>query len=303
MEINSAQTASFTVDVEDGVSIAMRDAFGVEITPTDRVVKHTHRILEIFSDHGARGTFFTLGIIAEHYPKLVKRIGNEGHELAVHGYNHLLFTNMTPEIAFRELESAKKRIEDLTGREVYGHRAPAFSINPVTSWGLDVIEKCGFTYDSSIMPCKGPRYGWPGFSKDIVTIETPENNRIIEVPMSTVEFMGRDIPACGGSYLRLLPYKMTEKFFTKVQRENPAIVYIHPYELDTERYPDFYFDELKKAPLKTNLSLRSNWLLRNTVEKKFGKLMGLSGSIPLIDIIREKQKGSDLPLVKISQST
>lgn len=285
---------SFTVDVEDGISIAMRDAFEVEIKPRERVLRLTDRILEIYADYGVKGTFFVLGLIAEYYPDLVKRIGDEGHELGVHGYHHLLFTKMTPERAFRELDSAKKRIEDLSGVEVFGHRAPAFSINSNTSWAFDVLVKCGFTYDSSVMPCKGPHYGWPEFSRDITDVHTPEGNKIVEIPMSTVKFMGREIPACGGSYLRLAPYKLTKSFFNTIRKNHHPIVYIHPYELDTKRYPEFYFDELKKAPLKTNLSLRSNWLRRGTVAGKLGRLMRIDGSVTMLDIIREKEKAGNI---------
>lgn len=294
--MSSKQTAekkhkpSFTVDVEDGISIAMRDAFGVDVEPTERVLRLTDEILQIYSDHNAKGTFFTLGLIAEHYPELVQRIEKEGHELAVHGYHHFLFTKMTPEIAFQELDSAKKRIEDVSGVKVYGHRAPAFSINPTTSWAFDVLSNCGFTYDSSVMPCRGPHYGWPGFPKEISTIHTREGNNLIEVPMSTAKFMGREIPACGGSYLRLAPYPLTKHFFNTIRKSHHPIVYIHPYELDTERYPCFYFDELKKAPIKTSLSLRSNWLRRGTVSKKLGWLMEIDGSVTMVEIIREMEK-------------
>jgi polysaccharide deacetylase family protein (PEP-CTERM system associated) len=237
---------------------------------------------------------FILGLIAEHYAELVKRIEKEGHELAVHGYHHLLFTEMTPERAFQELDSAKKRIEDVSGVRVFGHRAPAFSINSTTSWAFDVLAGCGFTYDSSVMPCKGPHYGWPEFGREITTVHTSEGNSIIEVPMSTRRFIGRDIPACGGSYLRLLPFSLTKRFFTSIAEENHPIVYIHPYELDTERYPDFYFRELNKSSLKTNISLRSNWLFRKSTAEKFRKLMKINGSEKLINIIREKEKTGDV---------
>lgn len=299
MPAGSVHTASFTVDVEDGISIAMRDAFGVDLNPTDRVVKHTEKILEIFSDQKAKGTFFTLGIIAEHYPDLVKKIGNEGHELAVHGYNHLLFTKMTKERAYQELDRAKKLIEDISGKKVYGHRAPAFSVNENTSWAFDVIADCGFLYDSSVMPCKGPRYGWPGFANEIVKIDISGGKSLIEVPMSTATVLGRKVPACGGSYLRLLPYALTKKFFSSIQDRTHPIVYIHPYELDTARYPDFFFEKLKKTTLRTNLSLRSNWIKRKTVEQKFRKLMDISGSKSLIDIIFEKEDNNDIAFYKI----
>ncbi len=280
---------SFTVDVEDGISIAMRDAFGVNIKPTERVVALTNQILSIYAENNVKGTFFVLGLIAEHYPELVRSIQKEGHELAVHGYNHLLFTKMTPEQAFQELDSAKKIIEDTAGVKVHGHRAPAFSIKSDTSWAFDTLVKCGFTYDSSVMPCKGLRYGWPGFSKEITQVHTAGGNRIIEVPMSTVRFMGKDIPACGGSYLRLAPYFLSKMFFTSIAKEHHPVIYIHPYELDTETYPDFYFKELKKVPLKTNVLLRSNWLCRKSVKRKFSSLMKIDGSNTLHDIICEKR--------------
>lgn len=281
---------SFTVDVEDGISIAMRDAFGVNIKPTERVLRLTDQILSIYARHGVKGTFFVLGLIAEYYPELIKKIAEEGHELGVHGYHHLLFTKMTPERAFQELDSAKKRIEDVSGAKVFGHRAPAFSINSTTSWAFDVLANCGFDYDSSVMPCKGPHYGWQAFRKDISIVHTSKGNRITEVPMSTTRFLGRAIPACGGSYLRLAPYAVTKKFFRNISRNHHPIVYIHPYELDTERYPEFYFDELKKASIKTNLSLRSNWLRRGTVADKFSRLMEIEGSVPMLKVIQEKER-------------
>src|SRR5699024_1957890 len=116
-------TPSFTVDVEDGISIAMRDAFGVDIVPTERVVRCTDKILSIFSEMKTKGTFFILGIIAEHFPDLVQRIAGEGHELGVHGYHHLLFNKMNSDQAYQEIDRAKKIIEDVSGQKVYGHRA------------------------------------------------------------------------------------------------------------------------------------------------------------------------------------
>src|SRR6056297_160911 len=181
---------SFTVDVEDGISIAMRDSFGIDIKPTERVLRLTDRILKIYSDHSVKGTFFVLGLIAEHYPELVQRIEKEGHELAVHGYHHLLFTKMTPEKAFQELDSAKKLIEDISGAEVFGHRAPAFSINSETSWAFDVLAECGFMYDSSVMPCKGPHYGWAEFPSELTRVKTKSGKTVLEFPMSIVSFLG-----------------------------------------------------------------------------------------------------------------
>jgi len=290
---------SFTVDVEDGVSIAMRDAFGVNIAPTERVVRYTDKLLAVFSEMDTKGTFFILGIIAEHFPDLIQRIADEGHELGVHGYDHLLFSKTTPDVAYQEVDGAKKLIEDISGQKVYGHRAPAFSVNTETSWAFDLLARCGFTYDSSVMPCKGLHYGWPGFHKQISRIQTSKGNQIIEVPMSTVKIMGRDVPACGGSYLRLVPYFLTKRFFSAIRKENHPIIYIHPYELDTDRYPDYFYEELQQASWKTNIGLRANWMRRSTVKNKIKRLMALGGSKPLADIVSEAERSNQITLYQI----
>lgn len=265
--------SAFTIDVEDGISIAMRDAFSVNTKQTDRVFNLTLNLLELLSQKNVRGTFFVLGQVAKKFPNLVKEIANEGHELGVHGYNHLQFFKMTRDEAFEEISSAKKLIEDISGQEVFGHRAPAFSITLETQWGLDVIAEAGFKYDSSIMPIKSRRYGWPGFNKNIDEITTPSGKILVEVPLSTFNLFGGEIPVCGGSYLRMFPMGFTKWVFEKVEQERPVILYIHPYEIDTERYPDYYFAELKKVGILKRNKMKAMWWNRKTVYSKLESLL------------------------------
>jgi len=285
--------SAFTVDVEDGVSIAMRDIFSKQTEQTGRVVTYTTHILELLKNHDVNGTFFVLGEVAGRFPDLVKEIANAGHEIGVHGYHHLQFFRMTPEEAYQELSSAKKLLEDLTGVEVTGHRAPAFSITPKTKWGLEVITKAGFSYDSSIMPVEGKRYGWPGFSKEITTISTKEGE-LTEVPMSVGSLFGNELPVCGGGYLRLFPYWFTKNMMEQIIQTRPAVVYMHPYELDTEPYPEYYFDELKKAGLLTRLKMRSMWVNRKTIYRKLDKLLKQYSFVPMNKLLIEHKAGSNV---------
>lgn len=280
--------SALTIDVEDGISIAMRDIFSVETPQTERVVHLTEKVLRLLNQHEVKATFFVLGIVAEEFPDLVKKIFNEDHEIGVHGYHHLQFFRMNKDEAFRELSSSKKRIEDIIGVKVHGHRAPAFSITPDTKWGLDVIAEAGFEYDSSIMPINGKRYGWPGFTKEICRIQTPSGHPLIEVPMSTIALMGRELPVCGGGYLRLFPEWFTRIAFQRIVTERPAIVYIHPYELDTERYPDYYFKELDKAGFLKRNKMKLMWVNRNSVHSKLSSLLQNYEFEPLIDIVRKR---------------
>jgi polysaccharide deacetylase family protein (PEP-CTERM system associated) len=265
--------SAFTVDVEDGVSIAMRDIFSKSVPQTDRVVRYTEQIMAILAEFNSKATFFVLGQVADTFPELIKAISDQGHELGVHGYDHWQFFKMTPAEARIELTRAKNLLEDLTGIEIAGHRAPAFSVFPATAWALDVIAECGFKYDSSIVPTRGGRYGWPGFPKEIVEVITNSGRKLIEVPISTIPLFGREIPFSGGGYLRLFPFFFTKRAFLRNSCSRSTIHYMHPYELDTTPYPDYYFEELRKAGKVKDFKMRSAWLKRNTVERKLRALL------------------------------
>ncbi|WP_185958218.1 DUF3473 domain-containing protein [Fodinibius sediminis] len=281
--------AAFTIDVEDGISIAMRDAFSKQSEQTDRVVRLTQRILSLLDEHKVKATFFILGKVAEKFPELIGEIAEEGHELGVHGYHHRQFFCMSRQEAFNEISCAKKLIEDISGQAVWGHRAPAFSITPETEWGLDVIAEAGFTYDSSIMPINGIRYGWPDFPREICKIKTPSGYELMEVPMSTIQILGRQMPVCGGGYLRFSPEWLTQKAFEMIIRERPAIVYVHPYELDTEPYPEYYFEELRKARFLKRNKMKSMWLNRKTVYPKLEMLLTNYEFDTMISLVQKRK--------------
>ena len=264
---------AFSVDVEDGISIAMRDRFGKHIPQTRRVVDLTGKLLDLLERHSVKGTFFILGQVAEEFPGLVRDIQSSGHEIGVHGHDHHVFHKLTPEQARDELYRGKSVLEDVTGIKMRGHRAPAFSINQSTAWVLDLLLELGFEYDSSIMPGRGVGYGWPGRALDIGPVETPAGGRIQEVPLSVTSFGGRLVPALGGSYFRLLPFTVSRAFFCRIQKQRPVIMYLHPYEIDLERYPDFYMEELNKAPLRTRVRMRSFWLRRRSLLIRYDRLL------------------------------
>ena len=86
------------------------------------------RMLEMMAGHGVRCTCFVLGWVADKVPRLVKRIAEAGHEIASHGYGHELIYEMGRDAFRRDIDRARKVLEDLTGHRVRGYRAPSFSI-------------------------------------------------------------------------------------------------------------------------------------------------------------------------------
>jgi polysaccharide deacetylase family protein (PEP-CTERM system associated) len=284
--------SALTIDVEDGVNILMRDLFGMEMSPTRRVIDNIDVLLEMFGRHEVLATFFILGEIAEEYPSLVKKIASQGHEMGVHGYRHDQMFRLTPDKAREDIRRAKDLVEEVTGGPVFGFRAPAFSVSRDTSWALDIIAELGFRYDSSIMPASGARYGWKGFNREIHRMELPGGNSLIEVPLSVVDLAGRTVPACGGGYLRYFPFSMTRRSFRSILKERPVIVYMHPYELDTGRYPDFFYKAKSSLGLKKRIPLSFYRVNKGTVKGKLDRLIGEFPFKPIIEIIEDYERDS-----------
>ena len=132
-------------------------------------------------------------------------IAAAGHEIACHSYQHQLISTQTREEFRADVRRAKSSLEDITGREVIGYRAPTYSIMRETLWALDVLVEEGFRYDSSIFPIHHDRYGIPGADRYPHTIRCAAGE-ITEFPPSTVRFAGMNIPMAGGGYFRLMPY-------------------------------------------------------------------------------------------------
>lgn len=222
-----------TIDVEEWFHTSALDPY---IGPDQwdhlesRVVANVHRLLEILEAHQTRATFFILGWVAERFPGLVREIDALGHEICCHGYRHRCIYDLT-QARFKDyLERSKMILEDLVGKPVRGYRATSFSIVKKTLWALDLIKDAGFSYDSSIFPVSHHDfYGLEGCPRFPFRFE----NDLIEIPPSTIKLLGRNIPVAGGGYFRLYPYWVTGLGIRSINKEGyPAIVYLHPWELD-----------------------------------------------------------------------
>ncbi len=286
----SGNFSAITIDVEDGVNILMKDHFNVSMPPTERVVINVDILLNILAKYSTRATFFILGEVADAFPELVKRIDKAGHEIGVHGYNHDQLYKLTPEKAANDILRAKDVLENMIGKLVSGYRAPAFSVFPGTSWALKVIAESGFKYDSSIMPVKMKRYGWDGFEKDIVRLDFPDSTSLIEVPLPVINLFGIERPVCGGGYLRYFPLSFTLWAFSSIIKYRPVVVYLHPYELDTTRYPDYFYRARKAESIKKMLPLMMYRFKKETVQGKLDAILNKFEFTTLGDIIEHRER-------------
>ncbi|MEA2690855.1 MAG: hypothetical protein QOJ16_242 [Acidobacteriota bacterium] len=228
---------AFSVDVEDYFQVGAferaisRESWG-SFEP--RVEANTRRLLDLCAEHGVRGTFFVLGWVAERWPDLVRDIAAAGHELGTHGQDHRRVTTLTPDQFRLDIRRSKRTIEDASGEEVIGYRAPNYSIVKETMWAVDILMEEGFRYDSSIFPIHHDHYGIPDFSRFPLPIRGQNGSALHEFPISTVRLGGINLPFVGGGYLRHFPYSFIRWGMRRVNEveERPAIVYIHPWELD-----------------------------------------------------------------------
>jgi polysaccharide deacetylase family protein (PEP-CTERM system associated) len=231
---------AFSVDVEDYFQVG---AFEKAI-PRDtwdrlepRVEHNTRRLLDLCSRHEVTGTFFVLGWVAERWPQLVRDIRAAGHELGTHGQDHRRVTTLTPREFREDVRRSKGTIEDAAGVEVIGYRAPSYSIVRETLWAMDVLVEEGFRYDSSIFPIHHDRYGIPDFPRFPRPVRGHNGTALHEFPISTVRFAGMNLPFVGGGYLRHFPLPFIRwgmAHLNGVERR-PAILYIHPWEIDPEQ--------------------------------------------------------------------
>ena len=229
---------ALTVDVEDYFQVS---AFAPHIARDTwdqlpcRVERNVDVTLALLDDHKAHATYFTLGWIAERYPRLVRRIVEQGHELASHGYAHLRASDQSCEEFRQDITRAKALLEDIAGVEVKGYRAPSFSIGRSNLWALECLGEAGYRYSSSVYPIRHDHYGMPDAPR--FAFYPDGGNGLLELPVTTVSLFNRNLPAGGGGYFRLLPYRVSRWCLNRVNTvdRQPCIFYFHPWEIDPDQ--------------------------------------------------------------------
>lgn len=226
---------AMTIDVEDYFQVS---AFAPHISRDSwpslacRVEANMDRILGLLDSAGIKATFFTLGWIAERYPAMVRRVVEQGHELASHGYGHERASDLTAEGFKEDIGRSKALLEEIGGQAVLGYRAPSFSIGTDNLWTLDTLLQAGYRYSSSIYPIRHDHYGMPDAPR--FAFYPNGEGSLLELPITTVRLMNRNLPAGGGGYFRFFPYALSRWLMQRVNQRDgkSAIFYFHPWELD-----------------------------------------------------------------------
>ncbi len=197
-----------------------------------RCERATDALLAMLGEAGARATFFVLGWVARRSPGLVRRIAAAGHEVASHGMEHVRVDGQDPARFREDVAASRALLEDISGTRVAGYRAPCFSIGRGEFWAYPVLAREGYAYSSSVYPVRHDAYGLPGAPRG--PFRPREAPGLVELALPTVALAGRDLPAGGGGFFRLLPYAASRWAIARVNRDGgrPCIFYVHPWELD-----------------------------------------------------------------------
>lgn len=98
--------------------------------------EHTPRILDVLAARGATATFFVMTPRAAEHPQIVRRIVEEGHELALHGRDHRWLPELTTREAYAAIRGARKALESVVGVRVRRYRPPYGGITQTQSLAL-----------------------------------------------------------------------------------------------------------------------------------------------------------------------
>ena len=244
-----------SVDVEDWFQVG---AFEKVIERGDwdglahRVEGNVSRILDLFAEAEVKATFFTLGWVARRNGALMRRIADAGHEIASHGYDHARVFTFDRRSFAQDIRKAREIIEDASGVQVTGYRAPSFSIDQRTPWAYMELAEQGYAYSSSVAPVAHDHYGWreaPRFAfKPLAWSD------LIEIPVTTAILGGKRVAAGGGGFFRVLPYAFSRWAIRQVNRreQRPAVFYFHPWEIDPDQ------PRVGNAPIKSRLRHYTN---------------------------------------------
>lgn len=226
-------TPILTVDLEEWFHLLECSGAGEAghwASRESRIVPNTHRLLDLFDQHGVKASFFALGWVAEHYPALIRQIQARGHEIGCHSHWHTLVWSQTPAAFRQETQRALDTLADTTGQPIRMYRAPGFSIRADCLWAFEILAELGITTDASVFPGRhahgglGQRYPATPFH-----LETPSGS-LLEFPMSLSRVGPMDFAYAGGGYFRLLPewairYHLRTRPYT--------MTYFHPRDFDS----------------------------------------------------------------------
>ncbi len=279
-------TGCLTINVEDWFHI-----LGPHASPPQddwhtlpcMVQRNVETLLELLEEYHVRATMFWLGWVARKHPALVRKCADQGHEIASHGYAHLLPCQVGP-FAFRQdVAQAKRVLEDITSLPVPGFRAPGFGITESSAWAFNVIREAGHEYDASVFPAARAQGGMHKAPMQPYPMPTAAG-RLTEIPMSVVRLRNRRICLFSGAAFRLAPIRLIDWGVEQLAGEGrPVVALVHPREIDPDhpRLPMGLVQRFRSYAGLRTMAARIRWLCEHCDLRPMADLADKIGGVGL----------------------
>jgi hypothetical protein len=260
------KTAILSLDIEDWYHL---DYFrGLACDRSNSLLDGVDVYCDLIAEAGIPSSFFVVGELIEGMTGRLRQLADLGHDLGVHTWLHQRPLTMTSEEFADDLTRSKRELENAIGKPVGGFRAPCFGMDRAR---LDLVRQAGYTYDSSRIEFGfHPLYGtldMEGYSS--VEPNVFRQDDFFEFQASTVKCANKQLPICGGGYLRIFPWMLMKSLTgAYLKTEQMYVFYVHPFELSRRPLP----------PLPSGLPLRSRFRCgygRASVARKFKALVAL----------------------------
>lgn len=130
------------VDVDD-LYWSLKEANKTFKSQSYYVDKEMSDVLDYFSSKNIKATLFIPGIFCKNSSEIIKRMSDEGHQLASHGSLHQSVKYHTQRQFYEDVTSNKKILEDMIGKTIDIYKAPMWSLDNKTPWAYDVLLEAG----------------------------------------------------------------------------------------------------------------------------------------------------------------
>jgi len=234
-------------------------------------------LLKILDRYNIKVTFFVTCDCIENYPKIFQKLKKQGHEIALHGYRHKRFDELSLNEKEDQIKKSIKCFRKYLKENPRGFRAPQHSIDNGT---LNLLEKYGFNYDSSYTPLnflqllffpKKFKLWFKHFSSSLKIFKIRRN--LCEIPPTSFIFPFVSLA------IRIFPLWFLRKYIDLLTFLTPNIIfYAHSWdfiELPNSKIARFCPKEKFEKKLRLFLDYstkRSNYIkMKDLYEKFMGK--------------------------------
>lgn len=247
--------------------------FGAKASKYVEYDKLLEEILQKLEEKSLKGTFFCVGKMVEHFPNVVRKIYDAGHEIGCHSNMHQWLNKMSYVQMMEDTHAAVDALEQCIGKKVTSYRAPAFSIGSENKWAFEVLAANGITCDASVFPLSRDFGGFPEFNKVEPTLLNYKGIEIHEFPIATAKVMGKDFAYSGGGYFRFFPYSFVLK---EMQKAPYSMTYFHLGDLNpvisgimSKDDYEGYFGEPGTIKARSLRYLKTNFGVKGNKKKLF----------------------------------